>query len=147
MPDFMLMCECPAGGLFSTGKKAKLTGISSLEALYKAVEEALKLSVPIALEVSDEDFQEWAEPSDLEEVPVKGKVRVAATANVVDSASSVTERRCAPVLELAPELASEPVPEFEESALASLTSRFDLYGSWRRRAPNRPLSFGPGSRV
>ena len=80
--DFMLMCECPAGGLFSTRKKAKLTDITSLGALYKAVEEALKLSVPTALEVFDEDFEEWAEPSDLDEVPAKGKVRVVAAASL-----------------------------------------------------------------
>ena len=69
MSDFLLMCECPAGDLFASKKKAKLTGIDSLDALYVAAKDALNLSVPIVLEVFDEDFEEWAEPSDLSEVP------------------------------------------------------------------------------
>ena len=86
--DFLLMCECPAGGFFATKKKAAIKGAGSLSALYDGVQRALKLDCAITLEVFDADFEEWAEPTDLSEVPSKGKVRVVAAAEGTPSAGS-----------------------------------------------------------
>eukprot|EP01052_Picozoa_sp_SAG31_P014841 SAG31_NODE_935_length_10892_cov_7.109886_10_plen_258_part_00 len=76
--NYLLLCECPAtaGQLFNTKKKAEVTNVGSLPALFVSVQHELKLDCEIKLEVFDPDFEEWIEPKSLKEVPTKGKVRV-----------------------------------------------------------------------
>tara|TARA_B100001123_G_scaffold370928_1_gene433721 strand:+ start:289 stop:525 length:237 start_codon:yes stop_codon:yes gene_type:complete len=53
-----------------------IVSASSTKQLNAAVQEKLKLTVPVLVLIFDDEFEEWVESTDLEEVPEKASVRI-----------------------------------------------------------------------